>query len=248
MPILFTVSPDFNADQIANWFIFNTWLQRLLGEAVHLELVDDFVALRALLDRDAVDLVYANPFDTAWLVRERGFVPLACPRERGDEAAVVVATDSPATRVTDLVAPLRVAATDAPDVEMIGRILVEPAGLGREAIEVVRRPTHVLVAKTLISGAVDAAFFLERSYAELSEFIRAKMRVLVRSRIHVVQHALLVGPRLVGRRGAMLEALVAMRGGRDQRLLDELGLGDGWREMTQEDAELMIDLMATLVD
>jgi phosphonate transport system substrate-binding protein len=247
MPIQLAISPDFSAENVANWFVFNTWLQRTLGERIHLELVDDFAALRAALTADQIDLVYANPFDTAWLVRERGFQPVARPVDHGDEAAVVVSADSPVRRIVDLPSPLRVACTDAPDVEMIGRILLEPAGLDRDTIELVRRPTYVLVAKSLISGAVDAAFFLERSFAELSDLVRSKMRPLVTSRIHVVQHSLLVAPSLAGRRRALLDALLSMRDSQP-RLLADLGLVGGWQEMTLDDAEFMIDLMHTLVD
>lgn len=249
MTLQFSISPDFNADQLSQWFIFNTWMQRTLERGIHFEPYDDFAALRAALAAGRVDILYANPFDTAYLVREHGFLPVARARRRSDEAIVAVAADSPATKIADLKAPLRVAATEAPDVEMIGRILLEPASLGRNEIQLTRKANYVLVAKELIGGGVDAAFFLERSFAELSDLVRGRMRTLVSSRIYVVQHALLVSPNLAGLRDHLLTALLAMHlTERSSQLLEDLGFLDGWQEMTVDDAEFMIDLMATLVD
>lgn len=249
MKLQFSISPDYNADQLAQWFFFNTWLQRTLGREVHLEPYGDFGSLRTALAAGAVDLVFANSFDTAFLVRKRGFLPVARPRGRADEAVVVVAAASPLRGVLDLPATLRVAATEAPDVEMIGAMLIEPAGVARDRLQILPKANHVLVAKELLSGGVDAAFFLERSFLELSELVRGSMRALVASRIYVLRHALLLSPRLADLRAPLLAALGAMGGEpRGRRLLDDLGFGEGWEEATLDDAEFMIDLMNTLVD
>ena len=37
-----TVSPDFSPNHIAGWYIFNTWFQQQISEAIHLELYDSF--------------------------------------------------------------------------------------------------------------------------------------------------------------------------------------------------------------
>lgn len=249
MSLQFSISPDFNADQLSQWFIFNTWMQRTLGRPIHFEPFDDFAGLRAALTAGAVDILYANPFDTAFLVREQGFLPVARARRRSDEALVAVAVGSPVHGAADLPSPIRIAATEAPDVEMIGRILLEPAGIGRGDVHLSRKANYVLVAKELLAGNVDAAFFLERSFAELSDLVRGRMRILVASRIYVVQHALLISPRLAEVREQLLASLLAMHlAERSSQLLADLGFLDGWEEMTLDDAEFMIDLMDTLID
>jgi len=248
MPVRFSVSPDFNADQLAPWFLFNNWLQHALGEQVHLELYDDFAALAAAVTADQVDLVYANCFDTATLVRERGFVPVASPKSRPDEAIVAVVASSPVVKVTDFPSRLRVSATDAPDVEMIGRILLEPAGLDRGSIEICRQATYVLVAKELLNGTSAAGFFLKTAFEELSQLVSSQLRAVVASRIYVVQHGMLLSPRLADYRPRLLSALIRMASDeRSAGLLAELGLAAGWTEMTSEDTEFNIDLMHTLV-
>jgi phosphonate transport system substrate-binding protein len=60
MPYNFTVSPDFGPDHLAGWYVFNTWVQRILGEAVHLEIYRDFASQRRAIDAGDVDLIL-NP-------------------------------------------------------------------------------------------------------------------------------------------------------------------------------------------
>lgn len=95
-PLELTVSPDFSPEHIAGWYVFNTWLQRRLGERIHLELYEDFAAQRQAIAADKVDLIYANPYDAAMLVREKGFVAIAAPRDCPDEVVIAVPADSPA--------------------------------------------------------------------------------------------------------------------------------------------------------
>ena len=128
----FTVSPDFAPDRISGWFIFNTWLQKEIDEHIHLELYTDFASQRADIAAGKIDMIYANPSDAALLVREKGFVGVARPVALSDEAVVVVPADSPVQHVEELAPGTRVAATDHPDVRMMGMIMLEPADLGRD--------------------------------------------------------------------------------------------------------------------
>ncbi len=244
----FTISPDFNANQLSPWYIFNNRLQKFLDQSCHLELYEDFVALKEALSADKVDLIFANAFDTAYLVREKDFVPVAQGNNRSDEALVAVSSDSPVSKVSEFKPGLKVAATDAPDVEMIGRILLEPADVYRDGIELVASRNYVTVAKALINKDVDAGFFLKRSYDELSELVRNQLKPVVSSHIYVVCHALLVSPKLADKRDALLADLQAMTDNEaDSKLLVELGMPLGWAPMETEDAEFMIDMMDTLL-
>lgn len=247
MPYQFTVSPDFNSDQVAHWFIFNTWLQRALGEGFHLELHTDFKKLRDAIQNDSVDLIYANPFDAALLVREKGFIPAVTVAGRSDETLIAASAAGSVEKVLDLKPGTRIASTDAPDVEMIGRIMLEPADLGRDNTTLSYEQNYVLVAKQLIQGKANVGFFLKESYHELSELVRGRLRVIATSRIYVVQHALLVGPKLWTKRDDLVQALLKMHEDpKNQKLLQDLKINSGWKELSMEEAEFMIDLMDTL--
>lgn len=248
MPKLFTVSPDFNMKHMSGWFIFNTWLQKSLGEAIHFEPYENFESQRQAIEAGSIDLIYANPYDASMLVREKGFVAVARPCGKADEALIAVRADSPVRAVEDLKPGARISTTDDPDVHMMCMIMIEPADLKRDNVALRSRDNYVIVAKDLIKGQADAGFFLAEMFGDLSEVIRKQLRVLVRSQIHVVHHMFLVAPHLAGRSTeitALLEGMGNAPAGR--RILADIGI-PGWERAEREDVEFMIDLMSTLVD
>ena len=246
MTFTFTVSPDFPPDHIAGWYVLNTFLQRTTGEHIHLELFDRFDQQRAAIARGEIDLIYANPFDAATLVRDHGFVSVARPDGIRDEAMIVVPDHSEVQKIEDLEPGARVAFTDDPDVHMIGMIMLEPANLGATNIEAVERPTYVLVAKALLSGPADVGVFLCDAFDNLSSSTRAGLRPLVTSHIGVISHMLMVGPKLAAKVDELRTLLLEMHENPTQRLIVE-GLGfSGWLPVDHEETEFMIDLRDTL--
>lgn len=241
-----TVSPDFAPEYIPGWYIFNTWLQKQLGEGIHLELYNDFESQREAIANDQIDIIYANPFDAAMLIREKGFTALVRPSGKNDEVVVVVNNDNPAQRVEDLAPGLRLVFTNDPDVHLIGMIMLEPADLNVNNVQMQEVDTYVLVAKQLLRGEADVGFFLKEAFYDLSQFIREQLRVLVESEISVVHHALLVGPRLKDKQEQIRELLLNMASDpKGPGVLESLGFR-AWENVEQEDAEFMIDLMDTL--
>lgn len=247
MTFQFTVSPDFGPSQIAGWQIFNTWVQRQLSEGVHFELYDSFNQQHEAIKSDNVDLIYANPYDAAMLVREKGFTALARPAGKVDEAMVLVSAESDIQSIEDLKPGIKIASTDDPDVHMMGMIMLEPADLDEGNVEITECDSYVLVAKQLMRGTSDVGFFLEDSYHELSNMVREQMRPLVTSQIQIIQHALLVSPRLSDRKDDLLQSLLSMSSDeKGKGVLESLGI-QSWEAFEQEDVEFMIDLMSTLV-
>lgn len=247
MSYMFTVSPDFTPDHLSGWYIFNTWLQKQTGEGIHLEMYDDFNSQRAAIQNDKVDLIYANPFDAATLVREKVFLPLVKAENVADEAIIAVNADNPVQDVEHLYPGVKVAYTDDPDVKMMGMIMLEPGDLDASNITPVISDTYVLVAKHLLKGEADVGIFLAEAYDDLSSVIKKQLRILVRSQISVIHHALMIGPKLQHRREEIQQILLNMNHDeKGQGVLKSLGFS-GWRTVDDEAMEFMIDLMDTLV-
>jgi phosphonate transport system substrate-binding protein len=243
----FAISPDVHVRDLYGWFLLNTRIQRITGEGFRATIYDDFSELHRAYSSGAVDLVFANAADGALLVRDAGFSPIARPVDVADEAAVVVSDDSPLGVVEDVAGDLRVAATDAPDVERICRILLEPAGLDPQEIGLTVKRNYTLVAKAVLTGEVQAGFFLRRAYDDLSEVTRKGLRPLISSRIYVVTHSLLASPAIAYLSEAIAVGLEEMASNpADQELLADLGAAKGWQRMSSEEMEFMIDLMDTL--
>ncbi|HBA34521.1 MAG TPA: phosphate ABC transporter substrate-binding protein [Gammaproteobacteria bacterium] len=240
----FTVSPDFTPEHIPGWFIFNTWMQKALSEVIHLELYDNFESQRKAIQSNEIDIIYANPYDAAFLVREKKFAPLVKPTGKSDEAIIAVHESSPFTCVEDLQPGTRISRTDDPDVNMMSMIMLEPAELDKQNTQSCTRDTYILVAKDLIQGNADIGFFLAEAFHDLSKLVRTQMRALVSSHIRIISHSLLVGPRMQPLTDTLLTALTDMSSS-SPAVLESLGF-DGWTLINEEEMEFMIDLMDTL--
>lgn len=248
MTLNLSVSPDFPPTHLSGWFIFNTWLQRQLGQGVHLELYDSFEAQRDDIRNGKLDLIYANPYDASMLVRELGFKVLVRPRNRADETVIAVRAEDAVATVEDLKPGLKVATTADPDVHTMGMIMLESADLDASNVRFKELDSYVLVAKSLLNGDADVGFFLKAGFEELSELIRKRMKPLVSSQISVVHHTLVAGPRMQEHAAMLTDRLINMEHDpKGQAVLNSMGL-DGWDIMEEEETEFMIDLIDTLVD
>lgn len=246
MSYLFTVSPDFTPAHLSGWYIFNTWLQRQSKTAIHLEMYNDFQTQRKVIQHDQVDLIYANPFDAAMLVREKGFLPLVKASGVSDEAIIAVKADNAIEDVAHLLPGITVAVTEDPDVTMMGMIMLEAGDLDAGNTRTTIYDTYVLVAKHLLNGDADVGIFLAEAYDDLSNMVKKQLRVLVRSQISVIHHSLMIGPKLAGRRDEIQDLLITMNHdekGKD--ILKSLGF-DAWVKVEDEEMEFMIDLMEAL--
>jgi|LakWasMet43_HOW7_FD_contig_121_38907_length_1743_multi_3_in_0_out_0_1 phosphonate transport system substrate-binding protein len=246
MSFMFTVSPDFAPDRLSGWYIFNTWLQKQTGIAIHLEMYSHYQSLHEAIQADKIDLIYANPFDAAMLVREKGFLPLVKAEGESDEAIIAVNADNEVTDVTQLAPGIRLAFTEDPDVRLMGMIMLEPGDLDAGNIVPVLSDNYVLVAKHLLKGEADVGIFLAEAYDNLSSMIKKQLKILVRSQISVIHHSLMIGPKLQDRRAEIQQVLIDMHNcEKGNGVLTSLGFS-GWQKIEDEEMEFMIDLMDTL--
>lgn len=248
MTCTLSVSPDFSPDHLSGWFIFNTWLQRQLEMPMHLELYDDFETQRSDIQLDKIDLIYANPYDAAMLVREKGFKAVVRPTGNSDEAIIAVPEGSQYDSIESLQDGVRVATTHDPDVHMMGMIMIEPADLDVSNVTISHVHSYVLVAKSLLNGSADIGFFLKEAFEDLSGLTKSQMRVLVESQIDVIHHTLLAGPRIQHLIPKLSTCLLGMKDDpKGQKVLEAMQLR-GWELMDEESTEFMIDLIDTLID
>ena len=246
MSFMFTVSPDFAPERLSGWYIFNTWLQKQLNMPIHLEMYNDFHSQRQAILADKIDLIYANAYEAAMLVREKGFMPLVKADDQADEAIIAVNAASPINDVADLQVSTRVSFTEDPDVQLMGMIMLEPADLDRHNTLPVIASNYVLVAKHLIKQEADVGIFLAKAYDELSPLTKKQLKVLVRSQISVIHHSLMINPQLKASRELIQQVLLTMhQDQKGQSVLSSLGFNH-WQPVDDEQMEFMIDLMDTL--
>lgn len=246
MTFNFTVSPSFPNERISDWYIFNTWLQRALSLPIHLELYDSFGTQRAAIAEGKVDIIYANPFDASLLVREKGFRAIARPEGQPDEMVVITAAESPFKEIPDLKPGARVACSDDPSVNTVGRILLEPADLNAANTIEHRRETYIQVAREILRGEADVGFLPVEAFEALSSIVRRDLRVLVTSQLHVIHHVFLIGPALSPHAEQITQLLLSMHDtDKGRGILEALG-ARSWQAVQHEDVEFMIDIISTL--
>jgi phosphonate transport system substrate-binding protein len=207
---------------------------------------DDFHAQTDAIKNDAVDLIYANSFDAAMLIRDKGFLPLVKAKGKSDEAIIAVNAENLVEDVAHLEAGTKIAYTDDPDVKMMGMIMLEPADLDASNIESIVTSTNILVAKKLLQGDADVGIFLAEAFDDLSKMIKMQLRVLVKSEITDIHHSFMIGPKLLDKREEIQKVLLEMNScEKGKGVLSSLGF-DGWETVEVDEMEFMIDLVDAL--
>lgn len=249
MTFNFLIAPDFAPERFAGWHMLNTLLQRKTDLALHL-LTPSSAAEQAKLIADGkVDIIYANPFDAASMVRDSGYLALMRPVAKSNEMVIATRTESPAARIADLKPGIKVALTDNKDVKLVGLRLLEPADLTESDIQWQVVESYQGAARLTIKGDVDVCFMLAEAFNSLSRLTLSQLKPLVESKLADISHVMLVNPRIEKEAGRLRDALLALTGSDDgQPVLDELGIQKGFEAMAIEDAEFMIDLMDTLLE
>ena len=249
MTLNLLVAPDFAPENFPGWYMLSTLLQHRSGLRLHLLMPADAAEQARMLGEGQADLVYANPFDAAAMIREQGYLPVARPLGQSNEMVIATAAESPLQSVEDLHTGCSIALTDNRDVKLVGLRLLEPADLTEATIQWVPVDSYQAAARLAIKGEVEAAFFLADAFASLTRLSRSQLKVLVESAISDISHVVLAHPRVAENLPAIEKALLGLGQTQgDGDVLDALGLPNGFEAMTQEEAEFMIDLMDTLLD
>jgi phosphonate transport system substrate-binding protein len=246
MSFTMTISPDFKPELISGWYLFNTWLQKKIDTNIHINLVNDFNELSKNIDDNAIDLIYANPCDIAKLVREKSFTPMARPVGSHDETIIICSSDKLIDNVESLETGIKIAMTDVPDVNTIGMIMLEPADISSSDVDIIHCSNYITVVKKVINGEADIGFLLADAYGEFSKLVKSIIQPVITSKIHVLHHALLVGPDFSEKQSQFQEAILNMHNDQSgTSILKSLEL-EKWERMDQDEAEFLIDLIDTL--
>lgn len=245
----FVVAPDYLPEHFGTWYMLNAYLQKETGQDIHLHMPVSASEEDRLIEADKADMIYANPFDAARLVRERGYLPLARPVEKYDEVVVAVAADSPFRTIEDLPAGISVAFPPDKNVRNIGLRLLESADLNEGNIRIEETDAFSKVTSGVLKERVQVGFFLADAYYRLSDLSRDNMHVLLESRIHDIYHVILLHPKHAALQQSLTNALLAMnQNPAGSKILASLDMAKGFEVLHQEDAEFMIDLTETLLN
>ncbi len=243
----FLIAPDFSPERFAGWHMFNTLLQKRSDVGLHLLTPTSHEEQESLIDDD-VQLIYANPFDAAKLVREYGYRPLARPVGISDEMVMVSSAKSDINSMDDIPAKPSIAMANNRDVKLIGLRLLESVDITEDDIDFHITENYQAAARNVIQGKTDLAFFIAETFATLSNLTKMQLNLIIESDIATITHVVLVKGDFE-HADAIKDVILSLNKDEDgHAVLSELGMPQGFEELTEEDTEFMIDLMETLLD
>lgn len=242
------IAPDFSPQHFAGWHILNTTLQKMAGERMHIITPTSASEQFAAINSGNIDIIYANPFDAAYLVRKLGYKAIAKPIDKPDEMVIATGANSKVKVLADLKIGDTIALASNKDVKLIGLRLLEAVDLSENDLKWQETENYQAAARMTIEGKTNAAFFLAESYHNFSKLTHHRMRKLIESAMDDINHIVLVKEKT----DAILNitnSLIKLAALPDKKwILSELGIPKGFTEMTQEDTEFMIDIIDTLLD
>lgn len=244
----FLIAPDFSPERFAGWHLLNTLLQKRTNLALHLHTPASHAEQEENIASGDVMMVYANPFDAAKMIREQGYRAIARPVGKSDEMVIASSAKGNIKTLDDLKAGATIAMADNRDVKLIGMRLLEAVDLTEQDVNFEVVETYQAAARALIQDKAQVAFFMAEVFAGLSNLTKTQLNVLIESDIATLSHVLLVKEDFE-QADTLKNVLLSLNQDADgQSILKELGMDSGFEEMSEEDAEFMIDLMETLLD
>lgn len=248
--ISFSIAPDVSPQRLPGWHLFSSWLQRKTGEGISvLEYISFDDQKQALLD-GKIDLLYANPYDAGWLIREQKFIALAQPASDVAEVTIVTKKGGDITKVEDLKTDLKVSAAMNADLRTLGTILLEPANLTKDDITFIDTSNHILAIKELLKGNSQVAMLPTDIYRGLSKIVASQLESLVATEpedIATVAHCFVLSPAFAEKAELLKETLRTMHeDDNGKSVLEDLKV-DHWKILdSEDDITFMIDLIYTL--
>ena len=164
MTVNLLIAPDFAPERFAGWHMLNTMLQKRANLKMHLLTPANADEQSDIIEQGNVDIIYANPFDAAYLIREKGYQAVARPIGKSDEMVIASKADAGINQLEDLKPGCKIAMADNRDVKLIGLRLLEAVDLTDSDIEWHTTENYQAAARELIKGNADAAFFLAEVY------------------------------------------------------------------------------------
>lgn len=244
----FLIAPDFSPEHFAGWHMFNNLLQRQSDLGVHLLTPASHAEQNEMLALQEVGLIYANPFDAAALIREKGYRVVARPIGKSDEMVIVSSAKSEVHSLDAIQPGNKVAMADNRDVKLIGLRLLEAVDILEADLDFQITESYQAAARQVIQGQAEIGFFLAEVFNSLSKLTKAQLNVLIESDLADICHVVLIKDN-VEHADVLANVILSLQTTEEGKaLLAELGMPAGFEAMDEEDGEFMIDLMETLLD
>lgn len=246
MKYTLSICPTTSTAAMSGWYILNTYLQKKLNIAMHIEVYDDFEAQRRAFENGEIDFIYANPYDATLLIRDLEFSALNKPDNSANEVIIVSKANTAFNSLNDLQANTRIASANDPAINLVGMMLLESVDIDSTNSQSLECNSFIIAAKQVLKDEADIAFLPKAIYNNLSKIIKDQLQPVVSSEISVIHHIFAASRRSQELHPQLTQVLCDLNDSpAGTNILATIGI-DSFSEMEQEEAEFMIDLMDTL--
>ena len=221
--------------QISGWYLLNTYLQRRLERAIHLEQPQ----FGQEVSNVSVDLFFSKPFEALSMIHNHGFVPLLRPDSEADEVVILARSEDSRNLIDFSNAKVSTASKNS-FVYILGRSLCDESGLDSETFDFVFAGNEIKALQMLIKKQVDLLFMLKKTYEGLSSLARGSTRLVDESETNFAFHLFCSAPYLTS---AIHESLsnTLLEMGNDEkgkRILEDIEIG-GWRKPDEGELKML---------
>jgi anti-anti-sigma factor len=196
--------------QLSGWYLLNTYLQRRLQHAIHLEQLPAGHEIA----QENVDLLFAKPFEACAMIRDRGFIPLLRPAGEADEVVIVMRAED-GRDLSAIPEPRAVTASQGSFVYLLGRFLFDASGRDSSKLRFAFAGNEIKALQMLLKDQADLLFMLRKTYYGLSNLTRKSTRVADESDSQFAYHLFCVNPRVAELREPLTQVLQGM--GQDEQ-------------------------------
>ncbi|WP_072280893.1 PhnD/SsuA/transferrin family substrate-binding protein [Rappaport israeli] len=242
------LTPDIAPQHFAGWYILNTQLQKLTGYQIRLTIASSRQEQFQAIEQGNIDLVYANPFDSSELVRQKNYQALASPIEKSNEIIIASAAHSSITQLKQLKKGHRIAIAGNKDIKLIGLRLLEAIDLSEDQLTWIEAPNYQAAARLVIDNKAEATFQLAENYHQFSKLTKIRLHPLIESALDDIHHALLTQTHNPASKSIQQALIKLSNDPSKQSIFKEIGIPKGFKAIEQENIEFMIDIIDTLID
>jgi ABC-type phosphate/phosphonate transport system substrate-binding protein len=234
---IFLVCPHDTVQNPDRWYHLEQYIIHQLGVELQFEIMLDFEDFHANLDRAA--LVYANSTDSLMLAAEKGFTPIARPKDMYDEAVLVanpeIASPTPAAlQGAELVSVTSLLPTH------IARHMLSEQGVTPATIH--NKDSWLSVISSVWNKEHDYGIVYKDTYEGLSEQGKSMVQAFATSNERKAFHCLMLGPTLAAQQQPLTDLLLAMGSDAESsEILTELHIPQ-WVPVTSEEFATMQQL------
>jgi anti-anti-sigma factor len=223
--------------QLSGWYLLNTYLQRRLQHAIHLEQLPAGHDITT----ENVDLLFAKPFEACAMISRRGYIPLLRPTGEADEVVIVMRADDGRT-LQELSAPQVVTASQGSFVYLLGRFLCDENGLDSSGFQYSFAGNEIKALQMLLKGQADVLFMLKKTYYGLSGLTRKSTRVADESDTQFAFHLFCIHNRVAELRDPLTKTLTEMTEDEQGKgVLKDIQL-EGWCAPEESEVNMLLEV------